>query len=369
MPSSLTRSASPRLPRVLHAPADVGGNAYGLSRAERELGLHSDVAVFAPGPLGYGFDIDLRAGVDRPVWLRLVRRAKFLRRAVSDYDVFHFNFGLTLMTVRQLGFVRDELAFLKRRGKTVLVTYQGCDVRPKACCPCRKPGCFAEDRYRQPAARRALEHADRVFYLNPDLRQWLPGARFLPYASVDPREVEPVPAPEGEELVVAHAPTDRDVKGTAHVIEAVEALRQEGVPIRLDLIEGVTRTEVLERLRAAGIVVDQILMGWYGAFAVEAMALGRPVLSHVREEEPEDNPFGARLPIVRTSAATLVDDLRALVLDREQRGQLARAGRIFVEEHHDPRRIARAALEGLVPISAEPPTSGPERTLSARAPS
>jgi glycosyltransferase involved in cell wall biosynthesis len=213
-----------------------------------------------------------------------------------------------------------------------------------------------------------LEHADRVFYLNPDLRQWLPGARFLPYASVDPMELEPVPAPEGEELVVAHAPTDRDVKGTAYVVEAVEALRGEKVSIRLDLIEGVTRAQVLERLRAADIVVDQILMGWYGALAVEAMALGRPVLSHIREEEPEDNPFGARLPVVRTTAATLTDDLRALASDRQRRRQLAAAGRSFVEEHHDPRRIARAALVGLVPIPAEPPTPGPERTLSARAP-
>lgn len=337
-----------RTPAILHAPADVGGNAYGLSRAERELGLQSDVAVLAPGPFGYGFDIDLHAGSDHPVWVRLARRARFLRRAVREFDIFHFNFGLTLLTVRQLGTVRDELALLKRLGKMVLVTYQGCDVRPKAACPCRKPACFAEDRYRQPAAQRALEHADRVFYLNPDLRQWLPGARFMPYASVDPRQVEPVGAPEGSELVVAHAPTDRDVKGTRHVVEAVDSLRGEGVALRLDLIEGVTRAEVLERLAAADLVVDQLLMGWYGAFAVEAMAIGRPVLAQIREEEPEDNPFGGALPIVRTSATSLAEELRALATDRDRRRQLGQAGRRFVEEHHDPRRIAAAALEGLV---------------------
>jgi glycosyl transferase family 1 len=349
---------------ILHAPADVGGNAYGLSRAERELGLRSDVAVLAPGPFGYGFDIDLHAGGDRAVWLRLARRARFLQRAVREYDVFHFNFGLTLLTVRQFGIVRDELALLKRLGKTVLVTYQGCDVRPKAACPCRKPACFAEDRYRQPAARRALEHADRIFYLNPDLRQWLPGARFLPYASVDPRQIEPVGAPEGSELVVAHAPTDRDVKGTSHVVEAVESLRREGVALRLDLIEGVTRVQVLERLAAADLVVDQLLMGWYGALAVEAMAIGRPVLARIREEQAADNPFGDALPVVRTSPATLAEELRALASDRDRRRRLGQAGRRFVEEHHDPRRIAAAALKGLVPLPATP---GSEPALSARA--
>ena len=46
--------AADRPVAILHAPADVGGNAYGLSRAERELGLDSDVAVFSPGPSATG---------------------------------------------------------------------------------------------------------------------------------------------------------------------------------------------------------------------------------------------------------------------------------------------------------------------------
>src|SRR5262249_27044797 len=201
-------------PRILHAPFDVGGPAYGLSRAERELGFFSDVAVMAPGPFGYGFDVDLQAGIAEPVWRRFSRRAAFLRDSVRRYDLFHFNFGQTLFTVRQLGLVFDELAWLKRRRKTVFVTYQSCDVRPKAACPCRRPHCYAEDRYRQPAAHRVLRLADRIFYLNPDLRHWLPGATFIPYASVDARQIKPAPEPTAEEIVVVHAPTDVDIKGT-----------------------------------------------------------------------------------------------------------------------------------------------------------
>jgi glycosyltransferase involved in cell wall biosynthesis len=339
-------------PSILHAPADVGGNAYGLSRAERELGLRSDVAVFSPGPFGYGFDVDLRAGIDHPLWVRFPRRAAFLRRALREYDVFHFNFGLTLLQVRQPGVLLDELALVKRAGKTVLMTYQGCDVRPKASCPCRHPECFAGARYRRPAAERVMRRADRVFFLNPDLRHWLPGATFVPYASVDPREIQPVPAPDRAELVVAHAPTDRQVKGTQHVEDAVAELKREGLPVRLDLIEGVTRDEVLRRVAQADVVVDQVWIGWYGAFAVEAMALGRPVLAYIRGDEPEDNPFGKELPILRTTATSLAGDLRALAGDRARRLELGAAGRRFAEEHHDPRQIVRTVLAGLMPEPA-----------------
>ena len=342
--------------RILHAPADVGGHAYGLSRGERELGLQSDVVIFAPGPFGYAYDVDIEAGIDQPVWRRLARRASFLRRAAREYDVFHFNFGLSFLTVRQFGVVFDELSLLKRLGKTVLVTYQGCDVRPKEACPCRRPQCYSETRYRAPAAQRVLAKADRVFYLNPDLRRWLPGARFMPYASVDARELEARNEPEGE-VVIAHAPTDVDIKGTRFVVAAVDQLQAEGLPVRLDLIQGVDQAEVLGRCAAAHIVVDQLLLGWYGGLAVEAMALGRPVLAYIRELEPADNPFGDQLPIVRTRQDTLTDDLRGLVIDPVRRQELGRMSRQFAATAHDPRRIAREALAGIIEPAAAPDVS------------
>ena len=127
-------------PRILHAPTDIGGHARGLSLAEQELGLRSDVAVFSPQRWGYEADIDLHAGIDVPVPVRMARRAAFLREAIERYDVFHFNYGQTLMQVRQLGRVLDELPLLRRRGKKILVTFQGCDLRPFSECFCRRSG-------------------------------------------------------------------------------------------------------------------------------------------------------------------------------------------------------------------------------------
>jgi glycosyltransferase involved in cell wall biosynthesis len=140
------------------------------------------------------------------------------------------------------------------------------------------------------------------------------------------------------------------VKGTRHVLAAVEQLRAQGAAVELDLIEGVARKEVLRRVREADIVVDQLLSGWYGGFAVEAMALGKPVVCHIREAVSEDNPFGAELPIVRATPATLAEQLRTLALDHALRARLGAQGRAFVERHHDPRRVAREVLEGIVAL-------------------
>ena len=200
--------ADPR-PRILHAPADVGGHAFGLSRAERELGLPSDVAVLAGGPFGYGADIrfDLEG---KRTWRKLAARTGLLARALRSYDIIHFNFGQSLIPVRVGGRILNELPLIKRAGKTILVTFQGCDVRPQECCFCSQEHCRAENPYRAPNAARFLRYADRCFHLNPDLGHWLPGSRFLPYANVDPLLLTPgEPRPEGKEVIVVHAPSNR----------------------------------------------------------------------------------------------------------------------------------------------------------------
>jgi hypothetical protein len=190
-----------------------------------------------------------------------------------------------------------------------------------------------------------LKYADRAIFINPDLGRYLPGATFLPYASVDVASIEPRPLPDGETVVVAHAPTNPLAKGTPHVVAAVEALRAEGVRIELDLITGVTNAEAMERIAKADLLVDQLNIGWYGGVAVEAMALGRPVVCYIEES---DNPYGSALPVIRANPATIKAVLAELVADRDRRASAVANGRSFALREHDPRAIVRRYYEGLL---------------------
>jgi glycosyltransferase involved in cell wall biosynthesis len=342
-----------RPPRILHAPRNIGGNPLGLSRAERELGFRSDVLVLEQHPFGYEADIDL--GLERwPQPAATVKRGIWALRSLAAYDVFHYNFGQTIyQRLDRRGRLHTELPWLKRMGKRILVTFQGDDVRPPEANPFAdysEEGLALQERFQERRRDALLRFADRVFFLNPDLRRWLPGAEFRAYASVDPQAIPPSPLPEREEVVVAHAPSDRKQKGTERIIAVVSSLRDEGLPIRLVLIEGVSREEALELTRDADLVIDQVNLGWYGGYSVEAMAIGRPVLCYIRDDQPGDNPWGEELPIIRATAETLRDDLRALIRDPERMRRVASQGRSFVELRHDPHRIARQNLEGLVPF-------------------
>ena len=91
--------------------------------------------------------------------------------------------------------------------------------------------------------------------------------------------IEPAPPGDRERPVVLHAPSSRTRKGTEHVIAACEQLDCE-----LEIVEGLDHREAFERYRDADVVVDQLNAGWYGVFAIEAMALGKPVVTFLHDE-------------------------------------------------------------------------------------
>ena len=125
----------------------------------------------------------------------------------------------------------------------------------------------------------------------------------------------------------------------------IEACAQ--LPVELDIVEGVPHTEARERYARADIVVDQLNAGWHGVFALEAMALGKPVVSHLKPDVVERSAegFGVRVPIVPATKETLVDALRPLVEDAALRRELGAASRAYVEQVHDIDRIADRLID------------------------
>jgi glycosyltransferase involved in cell wall biosynthesis len=347
--------------RVVHLPAAVGGHAPMLAAAERRLGLDSRAVVLEqPGP---GYDVD--AVLAPPGTSRVVRewrRWRLLADLLRNADVVHFNFGQPLSPLAYprsvvgaraggrawsayaslMEFV--DVRLLRRRGKAIFVTYQGDDVRPQSLAhPTIAELYDAElDRRKAKWAAQFARSADRIYALNPDLLRVLPAsAEFLPYASVDLDAWRPVAVPSDGRPLVVHAPSDRRVKGTDALITAIERLRDRGVAVDLELVEGVTREQARAVYERADVFVDQLLLGWYGGAAVELMALGKPVVAHIDEGDLA-RVGGGDLPIVKASPESIERVLEELVTTRRaELPTLGARGRAFVEGLHDPLAIAR----------------------------
>ena len=168
---------------------------------------------------------------------------------------------------------------------------------------------------------------------------------------------------ERAETVIVHAPNHRALKGTDAVIAAVDELRREGHPVRLELLEGRSNEEVRNTVRMADIAVDQLLTG-YGLFAVEAMASGLPVISNLRwmPEAMRSAPSLTVVPIVDADEGDVTDRLRDLVVDRELRERLGVEARRFALAYHSyeaTRRVWVAMVEHVWSGAPLPPDLAP----------
>jgi glycosyltransferase involved in cell wall biosynthesis len=354
----------------------VGGNPAGLAAAERRLGLDSTTVVLESSPYGYAADEVVWKGGERGIQ-RELKLWHLVLRALRDFDVIHFNFGATIAPRRlprdvpgseRSRRVKDRLYYaymafseqldlplLARAGKAIFVTFQGDDAR-QGDVVARFPASgfheVAPDRYTPESdenKRRRIarfdRYADGIYALNPDLLRVLPSrARFVPYASVDPRRWDPLPEPAGTRRpLVLHAPTDREIKGTRFLLDAVSRLQAEGVAFDFQLVEGVPQAEARALYHRADLVVDQLLVGWYGALAVEAMSLGKPVIAYLREDDLAFLPAAMRkeIPVVPAEPATIYDVLKELLtVRREELPRLGLRARAYVCRWHDPLRIA-----------------------------
>ncbi|HZE29177.1 MAG TPA: hypothetical protein VE055_03700, partial [Gaiellaceae bacterium] len=281
--------------RVLHSPVNVAGGPGAISAGLRELGVESTLLVFNERPFQRGFDVNLHLRDTTrlsSVPFNLPKQLGALGWAVRNFDVFHFHAGLTLAPRRL------TLPLLKARRKGIVFQSWGSDLRRR--------------------------HASEVSYLRSAgavivgsylTRRLAPRGRWPEYDVVPPALAlgawQPSSTEPGATLRIAHAPSKRAVKGTDAVLAAVESLRRRGAPVELDLIEGVPNVEARLRYAAADVVVDQLRVGWYGMFAIESMALAKPVVVHLDEQAAAETEeaFGLELPLVRADEPSLEDVL------------------------------------------------------------
>ena len=303
--------------KVVHCPVNFAGIGWTNVQALRRKGVDARLVVFNTQPAHPEADVDLRLPTE-PQWRRQAAQFRALARLLPTTDVFHFYFGLTLVPKR------FQFPILKAARKKSVFHFVGSDIRGKS------PDELAYGRL-----------ADAQIIGSYDAARWVPDAEVVP-PGIDLSAIEPVPTRADGPVRVAHAALSRWRKGSELIVAACAELGLE-----LDLIENVRHSEVGSRLAQADIVVDQLNSGWYGLFAIEAMAHGRPVVGYLHDEAAARTAaaFGIEVPIVRTTKETLAADLRTLAASGEERRARGAASRAYVERVHDADKMAGRLID------------------------
>jgi hypothetical protein len=302
--------------RVVHCPVNTAGIPWANVQALRRRGVDAQLVVFERYRLHPEADRDLA----RPRGLlgRQLVQWRALLQLLPRTDVFHFYFGLTLVPKTL------QFPILRALRKKSVYHFLGSDIRGKT------PEQLAFGR-----------RANAQVIGSYDAIRWVPEAEVIP-PGIDVTQYEQVIGLTNARPLIMHAPSSRARKGTEHVVAACA-----GLDADLEIVEGLHHEEARQRYRAADIVVDQLNAGWYGMFAIEAMALGKPVVGFLHEEAAArtEQAFGVAVPIVRASKETLREQLAALVASAEARRRIGAQSRAYVEQVHDIERVADRLLD------------------------
>ncbi len=304
--------------RVTLCPVNTAGVPWTTAAALRRRGVDARLVVFERYRLHPEADESLEIPSNSLLLGRQARQWAALARLLPRTDVFHFVFGLTL--------VPQSLQFpiLRAARKKSVMHYLGADIRGKT------PEQLAYGR-----------KADAQLVGSYDAIRWVPEAEVIP-PGIDLAKIAPAPPSDRSRPLIVHAPSHRGRKGTEYVLAACEGLGAD-----LELVEGLHHDEAFERYRAADIVVDQLNAGWYGLFAIEAMALGKPVVTFLHDEAVRrtEEAFGVRVPIVNATKETLRERLHELVASGEERRRIGASSRAYVEQVHDLERATDRLLD------------------------
>ncbi len=327
-------------------------NLGAMRSADRRLNVFAESFCYQPYYVTSAFDIvlvkqyewALKNDVIAYSWLTFVW-------AMLRYDIFHtfYDRGILLPVggygSPNYGINIEEMQLMHLAGKRLYCLAYGADNRTRArtmasgdynfCMHCTAPGrhCICDD-----------EQAEKMFavidqYTTANLASglsidYVPNSYEFHYLVVDTDTIEPseVSIDTAKPLRVLHAPNHPHFKGSHYLMDAVRELRAEGVPIELKLLSGVPQTQVAAEMRAADVLADQFIGGFYGQTAIEAMALGRPVMCYIRDTSRAAGPD--ELPIINCRPDTLKDTLRRLVADRDSLPAIGQRSRRYVEQHH-----------------------------------
>ncbi|MHC2461162.1 hypothetical protein ACVIHD_000174 [Bradyrhizobium embrapense] len=324
------------------------------ARADRELGFRSTSLVYVTYVITSRFDLNLQ----RPYVLALrfglglAFQRLVLAWALVRYDVFHFFADRGLLdSTERLQINSEELAALRRAGKRVYVYAYGADVRTRLatlalgkwnfCVDCAEPPkyCTCHDAEAQRYVSELTRSVTALVSLG-DMLTYMPTAKHINYWPLDLdrfNAVRPDTPPSGP-LRIAHAPNHTHFKGSKYLERTIHRLNGQGYDIEYCKIQGVSNSEVLALFAQSDIVADQFIGGAYGYTALEAMALGKPVLSFVRSPDLVEAP--EECPIINATPDELEQALLWIIRNRDSLRKIGEQGRRYVERWHGISAIA-----------------------------
>lgn len=331
--------------RILHGMREIAGQAYYSALGLRENKLDAKAVLWDKSKFNYEvdecLDIDFSQKLFYPYYLLKIFWLYLKKR--KQCDVFHFHFGYSMLPRN------CDIPVLRRSGKKVFLEFHGTDVRIRDIAISHNPvlsevdsSIFRSKEQILAMQERLIPYSDGVIIHDDELLPYIcncENVNVVPLRIDLNRFSSCYPENQNNHVVIVHAPSRREGKGSKFILKALKKIQDKYPFVEIVLVEDRSQEEALRLYSRADIIIDQLIAGTYGVFAVESMALGKPVISYVTERMKARLP--EELPIVSATIDDIYYAVEGLVENPNKRVSLGQQGRKYVEHYHDCRKVAK----------------------------
>ena len=328
--------------RVFLGPSHLAGILWEYRQGLKQLGVNAKVVIFEEHKFKYPADIEFKLTGNK--YIKVLRIVMNSPKLIHQFDVFHFVFGHSLLP----SYYNFDVPLLKLLNKKIVMHFVGSEIRPRNI-PETKMNVDAINKKKK-LVKFWEKYADAIIS-HPEYSQLLAVNYHSIPIGYDLEHWKPFQSDiikeDANQILIVHAPSKRETKGTKYVELAVNMLVKDGYNIKFKLLENLPNSEVREWLNASDIVVDQFLYGWHGALAVESMALAKPVLCYINDEllNHPSCTYAKDIPLVNTTPDNIYENLKLLIENPDLRKEIGQKSRKYVEEVHDSTKVAKQLLE------------------------
>jgi glycosyltransferase involved in cell wall biosynthesis len=310
--------------KVIHLPLEIAGQMGALCGAIKRHGHQA---------IGYNYFHTFLSYTDNILPADGYEITNIIGDAIQHFDVFHFHYMLTPL------YDYSDLAMIAEAGKPIVMHHWGSDVRKASISNLLNPYVNTDPSSEEQIHEKLLAVSKYVstaivqdYEVIPYVSPYYKEVHVLPVA-IDISKFAPAyPNPYKRNPLVLHAPTQPQFKGTDIIERAISQLQNE-IPFQYQRVENMSHEAAKQLYRQADIIIDQILNGSYGLFCAESMALGKPVITFVRDDLLCQ--YTEELPICNANPDTIYHVLKTLLQSGELRYQKGMEARSYAERHHD----------------------------------
>jgi len=339
-----------RIP-VLHGPLGSAGQPNNLAKilTAGSKRFRGDSILTVPTKFSYSSDIYIPFRRIPPHNL-----PKYLDYLLDRYDIFHFHSCSFLWDPpRWRNPSLTELLYLKERGAKIVFHFRGTEIRNPEIFTKLNPFSYSEEdpysfsiKYTSESQSELLdflsEVADALCVVDCELQSYAPDSIIIPRTLTE--DWKPFEYIETSKPMIVHAPSRPEIKGTKYLVNALSELEDEGLDFEYVQVSGLSNDEAKRVYEKADIIVDQLVIGWYGVLSVEAMALGKPVVAYIRDDLVPS--FDNGLPLINANPNSIKECLRSVISDSEMRKHYSSKSREYFEKTHS-QDVVRKKLETL----------------------